>query len=142
MSLRTGGGGVGGDGVRRAVRHHAAAPLGALAAGIAAAAYLYRTDPHQPGHWLPRCPFNWATGLLCPVCGATRTAYDLLHADPVRAFHDNALLVLCAPLLLAAFGGWAWAGLRGRQWRVRVGPRGTAALVVVLVAWGVVRNLR
>ncbi|MFG1805795.1 DUF2752 domain-containing protein [Streptomyces sp. NPDC049040] len=128
--------------LRRAAAHPAAAPLGALAAGLAGAAFLYRTDPHQPGHWLPRCPFNWATGLLCPVCGATRMAYDLLHADPVRAFHDNGLLLLCTPFLLAVAGRWAVAGLRGRRWRPVLGARASYAVGAVLVAWAVLRNLR
>jgi hypothetical protein len=121
--------------------HPAAGPLAALVAGAAASAYLYRTDPHQPGHLLPRCPFNWATGLLCPVCGATRMAYDLLHADPVRAFHDNALLLVCTPFLLAVAGRWTVAGLRGRRWRPVLGPRAATGVAVLLVAWAVVRNV-
>ena len=91
--------------------------------------YLYGTDPHQPGHWLPRCPFNWATGLLCPVCGATRMAYDLLHADPVRAFHDNGLLLLCTRSCSrspdAGGGGAARPALASRWARGRLrGGRG------------------
>jgi hypothetical protein len=128
--------------LRRAAAHPAAGPLGALAAAAAGAAYLYRTDPHESGHLLPRCPFNWLTGLLCPVCGATRMAYDLLHADPVRAFHDNALLLVSTPFLLAVAGRWAVAGLRGRRWRPVLGPRAGAAVGAVLVAWAVARNLR
>lgn len=128
--------------LRRAAAHPAAGPLGALAAVAAGAAYLYRTDPHESGHLLPRCPFNWMTGLLCPACGATRMAYDLLHADPVRAFHDNALLLVCTPFLLAVAGRWAAAGLRGRHWRPVLEPRAAVAVGAVLLAWAVVRNLR
>jgi hypothetical protein len=128
--------------LRRLSDHPAAAPLGALAAAIAGSLYLYGTDPHRPGHLLPRCPFNWATGLLCPICGATRMVYDLLHADPVRAFHDNALLLACTPFLLAVAGRWAVAGLRGRRWRPVLGARASYAVGAVLVAWAVLRNLR
>jgi uncharacterized protein DUF2752 len=128
--------------LRRAAAHPAAGPLGAMAAAAAGAAYLYGTDPHESGHLLPRCPFNWLTGLLCPVCGATRMAYDLLHADPVRAFHDNALLLVCSPFLLAVAGRWAVAGLRGRRWYPVLGPRAAVAVAGVLVAWAVVRNVR
>lgn len=131
-----------GSTVRRVRGHPAAAPLGAAAAALAGSLYLYGTDPHQPGHWLPRCPFNWATGLLCPICGATRMAYDLLHADPVRAFHDNALLLLCTPFLLAVAGRWAVAGLRGRRWQPVLGARASYAVGAVLLAWAVLRNLR
>lgn len=127
---------------RRPFRHPAAAPLVTLAAGVAAAAYLYGTDPHHPGHWLPRCPFNWLTGLLCPVCGATRMAYDLLHRDPVRACHDNALLFLVTPLAVWAVARWLAEGVRGRRWKPVLGARAQYGVLVVAVAWTVVRNLR
>jgi len=122
--------------------HPSVAPLATLAAGIAASAYLYRTDPHQGGHWLPRCPFNWATGLLCPACGGTRLVYDLLHGDPVRAFHENALMLLLSPLALWMGGRWLVAGLRGRRLRLTLNPRVQYALLVVGVGWAVARNLR
>jgi Protein of unknown function (DUF2752) len=131
--------------VRRRVRtlalHPAAAPLGARAAAGAAAVYLSRNDPHQPGHLLPRCPFNWATGLLCPFCGGTRMAYDLTHGDLVTALHDNALLMAALPLGLLVYGRWLVAGLRGRRHRPRLSSRGTFAVLVVAVVWMVVRNI-
>lgn len=121
--------------------HPAVVPLATLAAGVAASAYLYRTDPHQSGHFLPRCPFNWLTGLLCPACGATRLAYDLLHGDPVRGFHDNALVLVLSPALVWMFGRWVAEGLRGRRWQPVLPPRTQYALLVVAVAWTVFRNL-
>jgi len=124
------------------LRHPAVAPLATVAAGLAASAYLYRTDPHQSGHWLPRCPFNWATGLLCPACGGTRLAYDLLHGDPVRAFHENALMLVVSPAALWMFGRWVVEGLRGRRWQPALRPRTQYALMGVAVLWTVVRNLR
>lgn len=121
--------------------HPAVAPLATVAAGLAASAYLYRTDPHQGGHWLPRCPFNWATGLLCPACGGTRLVYDLLHGDPVRAFHENALMLVVSPAALWMFGRWVAEGLRGRRWRPVLGVRAQAALLGAAAVWTVVRNL-
>ncbi|MEW2523186.1 DUF2752 domain-containing protein [Actinacidiphila alni] len=121
--------------------HPATAPLATLVAGAAASVYLYGTDPHQPGHWLPRCPFNWATGLLCPACGGTRMVYDLMHGDFVRAFHDNAVLLLAAPLALWLLGRWLVDGLRGRRRRLVVSPRVSMAVLGVAVTWTVVRNL-
>ncbi|KAB7847726.1 DUF2752 domain-containing protein [Streptomyces mobaraensis NBRC 13819 = DSM 40847] len=129
-------------GLARAVRHPAAAPLGALAAGAAGAAYLWGTDPHRPGQWLPRCPFHWATGLLCPACGGTRMAYDLLHGDLGAAFHDNALLLLLGlPAATYLCGRWLAEGLRGRRYRPRLGRGGTAAVLGTAVAWTLVRNI-
>ncbi|WP_433891407.1 DUF2752 domain-containing protein [Streptomyces sp. CA-111067] len=127
--------------VARWTGHPAAPPLGLLAAGIAGSFWVYRNDPHQSGHWLPRCPFNWATGLLCPACGATRMVYDLLHADPVRAFHENALLFVSSPVILWFAGRWLVDGLRGRRRPVRMGPRASYAVLAVAVLWAVVRNV-
>ncbi|MGK5531685.1 DUF2752 domain-containing protein [Streptomyces sp. URMC 129] len=122
--------------------HPAAAPLTALAAGLAAAAYLWRTNPHDGGGLLPRCPVNWTTGLSCPACGGTRMAYDLLHGDLAAALHDNAaLLLLGLPLGLWLGGRWLYEGLRGRRYRPRPGRRGTAAVLGTALLWTVLRNV-
>nr|WP_155073637.1 DUF2752 domain-containing protein [Streptomyces taklimakanensis] len=115
--------------------------MGTLAAAAAAAAYLWGTNPHQPGQWLPRCPFNLVTGLLCPACGGTRMAYDLLHGDLTAAFHDNALFLVLGLPVAAYFGGrWLVEGLRGRRYRPSPGKWGTTAILGTAVVWAVVRN--
>nr|WP_203644575.1 DUF2752 domain-containing protein [Streptomyces sp. SID14478] len=124
-----------------ALRHPAAAPIGVLAAGLAGTLYLYGTDPHEPGHWLPRCPFRLVTGLLCPACGGTRMVYDLLHGQFAAAWHDNRALLLSAPFALALLGRWAFEGLRGRRWRPSFTRRTQAAILLVAVAWTVARNV-
>jgi hypothetical protein len=115
--------------------------LAVLAGGAAAAGYLWRTDPHQPGHLLPVCPFRYLTGWQCPACGGTRMAYDLLHGDLARAWHDNALLLLLSPVLLWLLLGWCLAGLQGRAYEVRA-PRWVLPLLLpVGVGWAVLRNV-
>ncbi|MGY1452299.1 DUF2752 domain-containing protein [Streptomyces sp. SS8] len=122
--------------------HPAAPPLGSLAAGLAGAAYLWGTNPHQAGQWLPRCPLNAVTGLLCPACGGTRMTYDLMHGDVVAAFHDNALLLTLGIPAAAYFGGrWLVEGLRGRRYRPKLGKVGTTVVLGTAVVWAVVRNL-
>ncbi|MFB7328297.1 MULTISPECIES: DUF2752 domain-containing protein [unclassified Streptomyces] len=125
----------------RLLRHPAAAPLAVLCAGVAGAGYLYVTDPHQPGHVLPQCPFRYVTGLLCPACGGTRMVYDLMHGRLTQAWLDNRMLLLAAPFALALLGKWALEGLRGRRWHPRLSPRAQAAVLLVAVAWTVVRNV-
>lgn len=121
--------------------HPAFAPVAVVVAGLVGAVYLYGTDPHHKGHWLPRCPFNWLTGELCPACGGTRMVYDLMHRDPVRAFHDNMLLLVVSPLLLAAGGRWLVEGLRGRRWSPALSPRAQVLVLGVAVLWTVARNV-
>ncbi|GAB3963791.1 DUF2752 domain-containing protein [Streptomyces sparsus] len=129
-----------GDTVRRV--HPALAPLSALAVGVAGAVHLWGTDPHQPGQLLPRCPVNWATGLLCPACGGTRMAYDLLHGDLAGAFADNAVLLTVGVPAAAYLGGrWLFEGLRGRRYRPALGTRGITAVLGLALVWVVVRNL-
>ncbi|MFD8544990.1 DUF2752 domain-containing protein [Streptomyces sp. NPDC059649] len=114
----------------------------ALAAGAAAAVYLWHTDPHQPGQVLIPCPFRLMTGVLCPACGGTRMAYDLLHGDVVRAFHDNAvLLVLGVPALAYVLLRWLVQGLRGRAFRLQLTGRGNAVVFGIAAVWMLVRNL-
>lgn len=123
-------------------RHPAVPPVAVLLTGLLGAVYLYGTNPHQPGQWLPRCPFNLLTGWDCPSCGATRMSYDLLHGHWAAAFHDNpVLLVLGVPAALWFGGRWLYEGLRGRRYRPRLGTVGTAVILGVALVWGVLRNV-
>nr|WP_202501649.1 DUF2752 domain-containing protein [Streptomyces sp. SID5785] len=123
------------------LRHPATAPAGVLAAGLTGALYLYGTDPHASGQWLPRCPFHWATGLWCPACGGTRMVYDLMHGQFTAAWYDNRFLLLAAPFALALLGRWAYEGLRGRRWRPSLKPRTQLAILLAATAWTVLRNV-
>ncbi len=118
-----------------AARHGGGRPRGG-------ACYLWGTDPHTSGNLLPRCPFNWATGLLCPACGGTRMVYDLMHGDVAAALHDNAaLLTVGLPVAVCLSGRWLSEGLRGRRWAPRMSTRGKVAVLSAAVAWTVARNL-
>lgn len=100
------------------------------------------TRPHQPGQLLLPCPFRLLTGLLCPFCGGTRLAYDLMHGDVVTAFHDNAaLLVLGVPALAYVLVRWLVAGVRGRHLPLKLTARGNAVVLGTAAVWMVARNL-
>lgn len=129
------------SGGKRPPWHPAAAPLAVLVAGAAGAGYLWVTDPHEPGHLLPQCPFRYVTGLLCPACGSTRMVYDLMHGHFAAAWLDNRALLLAAPFALALGARWMLEGLRGRFWRPRISPRTQALILLTAVAWAVLRNL-
>ncbi|MER5867704.1 DUF2752 domain-containing protein [Kitasatospora sp. NPDC002040] len=119
----------------------AALPLALPAAGALGAWYLWSRDPHLPGQLLPFCPWRRLTGLQCPGCGGTRMAYDLLHGDLAAAWADNAALLLTLPVLAVLYGTWLRHGLAGRRFRLRLGPRGTAAVLTAAALWTVGRNL-
>jgi hypothetical protein len=107
------------------------APFATAALALAAAAALCFVNPNTTR--VPLCPLHAVTGLNCPLCGATRASYALLHGDLLTAAHDNALYVAALPFLLAGWLRWSQRTLRSRG-------RGTSADVVVPrpVGWTVV----
>ncbi len=108
----------------------------AAVAGAFAVSGLYLVNPNSTH--LPLCPLHAMTGLCCPLCGATRASWALLHGHPVTALHDNALYVLALPLLLL-IGCWRLARPAGAQ---RALPRPIWwGLLVGALAFGIVRNL-
>jgi len=113
---------------------------GAVLAGLAGV--LYRMGPGLGGFG-PGGMMYRATGFYCAGCGMTRAAYHLLHFEPVQAFHSNPLMVLLLPLVAAGIAMEVLAWVRGPERptpRLRPHWRVTVALVVLLLAYGVVRN--
>jgi hypothetical protein len=105
-----------------------------------AVAVLFLFNPVEHGFY-PFCFFYRTTGLLCPGCGGLRAVHQLLHGHLAAAFHFNALFVCSLPLL-------AWFGARHLVAKIRGDAR--PALVrplwlwfgfVVLVVFGILRNL-
>lgn len=79
--------------------------------------------------------------LYCPLCGGTRAVSALLRLRFAAAFHANAYVVLLAGVALAHYI-LAWVRLlRGEQKLFRFLAWEWIAVGVLLVVWGVVRNL-
>ena len=117
------------------------APAAVAAAGAGELAVLRLHDPHGSGSY-GFCPSLVLTGVPCPGCGGLRAVNDLTHGEIGAAVGSNLLAVL-----LVAGLGVLWLVWVVRRWTGRPDPRvvpsagwGVAA-VVVLVVFGVVRNL-
>ncbi|MGH3971234.1 MAG: DUF2752 domain-containing protein [Mycobacterium sp.] len=106
---------------------------GALLAG--ALSYIGFTNPHDPHSTYPQCPFKWCTGWNCPFCGGLRMTYDLLHGDLLASINDNLFALIGIPLLAA------WVLMRRRRGQQSLPMATVLTLVVVTIAWTVVRNL-
>lgn len=115
------------------------APLLTITGLAAATAALHVRDPHVSGSW-GFCP-SAALGFWCPGCGGLRAVHDLTDGDVASAASSNLLLVVLAPLAIAALA--AWLVLRWRGAAVR--PPRSAVLVggwVLMAAAGVFTLLR
>ena len=88
------------------------------------------------------CPFYQITGLQCPGCGNSRAALALIRLDFKSALGFN-------PLFPLEFGYLLWvAGLSGRNYlktgRFHYQPKWLwmdIALLVLVIIWGILRNL-
>jgi hypothetical protein len=96
----------------------------------------------DPAGGPPLCPFRAATGLDCPLCGATRAAHHLFRGDVIGALGYNALFVVIAPLLLAGAFLVARQAFGGPVVRMPRPSRRTVLMVLtVVVVFTVVRNV-
>ncbi len=120
-------------------RRSRTAPLVAASGFLAGCLVLRAVDP-SGGPTI--CPFKAWTGLDCPGCGATRAAHQLLNGHVLAAMDLNVVFVLAVPLILWWLGTWLVAALGGPTLPgLRPSPMVLRVAVVVLVVFGIVRNL-
>ena len=86
--------------------------LGLFLGGLVLALVIHLGDAGATS--FPACPFYAMTGLYCPGCGTLRCLHALLHGDLRSAMGFNAMTVLLAPVLLAAWLSVGVAAFRGR----------------------------
>lgn len=110
--------------------------LASLAALGAAGAWVLYTFPPAAYAFYPRCPFKLLTGYDCPGCGSTRALHHLLHGRIEEAFRLNPMIFVMLAVALFAVPSMA----RGQRPRFLERPWFGWAALVVLVAFGIVRN--
>ncbi len=82
---------------------------------------------------LPPCPFREATGLPCPLCGATRAFALAVRGDGDWTAYNAPWVVLAALAVLA--GALVLAGARSGRVRIPRAALAAAAVLFVAVAW-------
>jgi hypothetical protein len=105
---------------------------------------LYVWNPNTTK--VPLCPLHAATGLWCPLCGATRATHALLHGDLPAALHDNAIYVIGLPWVMLLW--WRWYQAARLPWTAELNARrglvrraALPALIVIAGLFTVIRNL-
>lgn len=118
------------------------APLGTLAAVVAAFGLVAVVDPHEPGHY-PVCPLWRFTGLWCPGCGGLRSAHAVAHGRLGAALEANALAVAGFAVFAVCWSVWFVTSLRGRPLAPAARSRAWLGWVFagVVLVFGIVRNL-
>jgi hypothetical protein len=115
------------------------APLVVAGLGLASLPLMYLVNPTTTH--IPLCPLHAWTGLNCPLCGATRASYALLHGQWGVALHDNALYVLGLPVLLMLWWRWQQSTRPGGTTRRVAHPALGPALLILGALFMLVRNL-
>lgn len=120
-----------------------AAPICCGGALVAAAAVIATHDPSAAGSRYPGCVFHQMTGLWCPGCGLTRGTYQLLHGHVGAALGYNIFTPLALTAIVVAWFAWLRVSWGGAPIRIpQTAQRwATLALPVLLVAYGVLRNV-
>jgi Protein of unknown function (DUF2752) len=105
--------------------------LGAVLLGAGCLPFAGGAIAGGDGGLLPPCPFRAATGLPCPLCGATRAFALAVRGDAGWTAYNAPWVVIAAAVALA--GALALAGVRLPRPRAPAALAG--ALLVVAVAW-------
>ena len=128
------------DAATTSLRSKLAVP--ASGAALASAAwYTARNDPSAAGSRFPGCLFHRTTGLWCPGCGLTRGVHSLLNGHPLQAMGYNVFTPIVVVLIVVMWGTWATHRYLPHRRAWRPPSRAVNIAAVLLVAYGVVRNL-
>ena len=116
-------------------------PLTAIVAAVFAATMLRLFDPATSGVF-PPCPVRYFTGWYCPGCGSLRALHALLHGDLQTAWAMNPLTIIFLPFVIYGLASHILREYRGQGLpNIFLPAIWIRALAVVVVAYGIARNL-
>lgn len=88
------------------------------------------------------CIFYRITGLQCPGCGVTRMCLALMRFDFVSAYHYNKLLFIISPVIVFIITQQIYRYIRFNDAKTTKAQTAILILLVVLlVIWGILRNI-
>lgn len=87
------------------------------------------------------CPFNKLTGLLCPGCGITRCLFSIINLDFKKAFYYNQLVFVFLPFFIFIYLYNTYDYVFERKKPIKVPDKVGILLVVLTIAFGIIRNI-
>ena len=87
------------------------------------------------------CIFHELTGFLCPGCGITRCIISILHGNLYEAFRYNAFVFIGLPFFIFIYINNLFNLLTNKGKKIVVPEKVLIILVIVLIAFGIVRNI-
>jgi len=101
-------------------------------------------DPYY-NVFFPECIFHRLTGYKCPLCGSQRAIHYLFNFDIIKAFKENALLLIFSPYILLYIYYDLIKIKQEKQLRFRKLLFGNTAILIasgfIIVFW-ILRNLK
>lgn len=106
-----------------------------LAIGVCYALFVFLTG------WSIPCVFNLITGLKCPGCGVTKMCLSLIRLDIGAAFKANPAILLLSPLMAFTAGRMLYVYIKYDRHRETFTQISVYFMLVVLVLFGILRNI-
>lgn len=96
----------------------------------------------KTGYGIP-CVIHEVTGFYCPGCGITRMIFALFTGHIKEAFMYNQLLFIMLPFLIFYFAYELYLYITAKEDKIliRIPKYVYIILLVIVLAWGVIRNL-
>lgn len=101
---------------------------------------LYGIAVNYIGFGIP-CVFKLITHLDCPGCGVTRMCSALLRFDFSAALRANTVLFFLLPFMALLAGRLIYVYIKKGIVRDRFSQPFIWIMIVVLLIWGIIRNL-
>ena len=86
------------------------------------------------------CIFHELTGLECPGCGITRCILSIIKGNFKDAFHYNMLIFILLPFAIMYSVYISYNYIKGKNY-YKLGNKGWITLLVVVLLFGIIRNI-
>ena len=93
------------------------------------------------GLYIP-CIFHEITGFKCPGCGITHLLFDLLNLKIVEAYHENPLVFMYLPFIVAYYFYMTYLYIYNKKDKIliKIPKYIQIILIIITILYGFIRN--